>query len=112
MEDLKLIKNLLFVICGLVAIVLVLGYFALKKDNSAEFKALVQQNKELTEQIAGISKTIQSKIDSVSKIQAKIKETKTYYERDIYHIYTVTDKDTLVNIIRGQMKKLDSPRID
>ena len=112
MEDLKLIKNLLFVICGLVALVLVLGYFALKKDNGAEFKALVQQNIQITHKLDSLGTTINGRMDSIKVLEKKVTNTKTIYQKDVYHVWTTDDKDSIAAIIRSQLGKLKSPVIE
>jgi len=112
MEDIKFVKILLYIICGLVSIVLVLGYFAFKKDNSAELKALHEQNVRITKQLDSLSITMASKLDSIKVIEKKTTNTKTIYQRDIFHVWDVSDKDSLAEIIRAQMNSLKNPKID
>ena len=100
------------ILIALLLVIIVMGYFLFKKDNSGAISELKQQNIQLSKQIDSISHSINTKVDSIKVLKEKSIHTQTIYQRDVYHVWSVEDKDSVAAIIRQQMYLLKNPKID
>lgn len=111
-KQFNVLKIFSVLIVVLLVTVVTMGYFLFKKDNSDVIKELKRQNIELSHKIDSVNTVVSGKIDSIKVIKAKSTNTQTIYQKDVYHVWTTEDKDSVAAIIRAQLDKLKRPIID